>query len=209
MSADNPRRKRTMRGSVNARDELIRSVKSLLGVAADDVSDEWDDARLLHLFHEPIPGNMHGVVRDAPLAGRFAEKLVDRLLFEDDVLLDYIGEEPDDDAPWNDDGPERGDGDGDCACEECEDSEEDGALLVAPPTRAEIDAALLREKLEHAATFVADDEVVRRNDTKRVKTRGRIAGRDVADATRMLVIWSTTADGTGTWHYAETLEKAS
>ncbi|RUQ07020.1 hypothetical protein D8M34_05995 [Microbacterium sp. HSID17254] len=97
--SDNPRRKRTMRGTVAARDLLIQSVANLLGVASSDMVDEWNDETLEGVFDEPRGA---ATVRNTPAAGRFAEKLVDRLLFEDDVLLDYVGTEENDDAPWND-----------------------------------------------------------------------------------------------------------
>jgi hypothetical protein len=92
-----------MRGAIAARDQLTKTVADLLGVASSDMVDEWDDPTLEDVFHEQDPRHPDSpaFVRNTTAARRFAEKLVDRLLFDDDVLLEYVGTEEDDDAPWN------------------------------------------------------------------------------------------------------------
>jgi len=82
-------RKRTMRGSVAARDALVNSITNLYSVAETDVTD---------IIAEDLDPMLERERR------RFVEALVDRMLFDDDILLDWIGEEQDDDKPWNDTG---------------------------------------------------------------------------------------------------------
>lgn len=80
-------RKRTLRGSVAARDALVDSITNLYSVAETDVTD---------VITEEVDPMLERERR------RFVEALVDRMLFDDEILLDWIGEEQDDDEPWND-----------------------------------------------------------------------------------------------------------
>jgi hypothetical protein len=184
--SDNPRTKRTMRGTIAARDQLIKSVADLLGVASSDMVDEWEDGALEGVFHEPEGA---ALVRNTRTAGRFAEKLVDRLLFDDDVLLEYVGTEEDDDAPWNeplvdDDGiPDR--------------------YLTPREIRDQEKRAARAAAIAHANQLTTGGEVVRISDPKRVKSRGTVSGRDADDPTRILVNWG--GPNPESWHDAADL----
>lgn len=78
---------RTLAEAHEAVNKIVSEVAGLLGVAAIDVLDLYDDDTLPRtLFLQPVEG---GGDRPTPLARRFARMLVERLLYEPEIELDY------------------------------------------------------------------------------------------------------------------------
>lgn len=75
--------------------KLTKAVAKLLGVAADDVEDEWDDSTLDGVFHRPAETAAEqgrGSHVDKRIAGRFAQMLVLRLVYEPEIVFGWDDE---------------------------------------------------------------------------------------------------------------------
>jgi len=174
---------RTLRESVAAMDKIIDSVATLLEVVADsDLPDLYDDHSL-----EGTIAKQNGA--------RFAELLVKRMLFDDDIVLEYRGELPAEaqlgtpSSSFIDDGVDR------------------SYLLDEVDVPREKTAAEERaEEIADADRYRIGDHVARRVDPKRKRTRGRIVGRDASDPTRLHVRFTSGGvAGNAVWVFAREL----
>lgn len=84
--------KRTLRESHEAIESIAEEVKALLGVAALDVRDAYGDDTLVDVFMVPNTEGS-GSHRYLPVARRFADMLVHRLLYTPEIILDWAGEQ--------------------------------------------------------------------------------------------------------------------
>ncbi|MDF2920506.1 MAG: hypothetical protein K0S70_4724 [Microbacterium sp.] len=84
-----PRSDRSLQGAHQAIEAIVLEVASLLTVAAIDVQDVYDDDTLIGTFSVEEPG-VHGSHRDLPIARRFAQELVTRILYSDEIVLDWV-----------------------------------------------------------------------------------------------------------------------
>lgn len=85
--------KRTLRESHEAIESIAKEVKTLLGVAALDVRDAYGDSTLVDVFMVPNAEGGGGSHRDLPIARRFADMLVHRILYTPEIILDWAGEQ--------------------------------------------------------------------------------------------------------------------
>lgn len=83
--------KRTLKESHEVIERITKEIKGLLGVAALDVQDAYGDDTLVETFMVRDENYAGGSHRDLPIAGRFAEMLVARLLYTPEIVLDWIG----------------------------------------------------------------------------------------------------------------------
>ena len=166
------KRRRTLAEAHLALEALISDIATLVEVVADDdMPDAYDDYTLESMFTKQV-------------GERFATQLVYRLLHDDEVLLEWLGEV----------GPDRLLGMRD-------DDEEEGTA----PTVADALEYARQEKVEQAIaahTFRQGDEVQRVGR----KPRGKIFGRDALDPNRLQVRWD--ADGRTEWWRADELRRA-
>lgn len=81
--------KRTLREAHEAIESIAEEVKTLLGVAALDVRDAYGDDTLVDVFMVPNTEGRGGSHRDLPIARRFADMLVHRMLYTPEIILDW------------------------------------------------------------------------------------------------------------------------
>ncbi|MDF2991876.1 MAG: hypothetical protein K0S37_2390 [Microbacterium sp.] len=83
-----PRSERSLQEAHEAIESIVLEVASLLTVAAIDVQDRYDDDTLIDTFAVSESGGRSSH-RDLPIARRFAEMLVARILYSDEIVLEW------------------------------------------------------------------------------------------------------------------------
>lgn len=168
MSEQDYPQRRTLRESVSAMDKIIDAVATLLEVVADD------DLPDIHGDHS-LEGHI-----TKHTGARFAELLVKRMLFDDDIALEYRGVLPAE--------AELGVPSSSFIMEDLPD-----VLDEVNPTYIDREHERIAAALAYAETLRVGERVYRVTDPRRKKTRGTVVGRDASDTTRLHVNWTNRA----------------